>query len=482
MVVECLLFAGGAKVVKDAGQIEYLKSKQLELTNEEKEEILEDDSRRFIHFTSKENAKSIISSGFFVPTKGVLNNHFTKTIDEKGKKRNSEMVYMFDNKTFSVDDYIRNLPKKRSPYNGVYEYYAVSTKPDKYALNSFKKRAQDGAITYDGRLDIDGTDTKLTKYVLGLDEDGKYTFNEMGLDEEYIPSDELLQKLKEDKSRRAFYGMRNYISELKQSKTSMKRFKVEKEEYKRQIKAKREFAKANKQYIKEEKEKSYIYKKDGRTIVVKNLSHELVNGKTLNKIAIMESMGGRESVEDATKLAYMDEFNLENIDSTVAGEYFFNNIDNLSKGNVEFPEYIGLPLENLENGTVQNDYDEEFRQSYLKKVKSKEYADKNIKEYNKGKFSEKLKSFFGKIFNKNKAKMLDIPKTEIEIDEENAKRKLNELGYSSVEAMNKDDKSIIILDNLENMTYTDNEFRDNIVNLEEKRHEKEMAAFEKDVI
>lgn len=255
MVAECLLLAGSAKVVKDAGQIEYLKSKQLELTNEEKEEFLADDDRRFIHFTSKENAKNIISSGFLVPTKVVLNNHFTKTIDENGKRKNSEMVYMFDSKTFSVDDYIRNLPKSRSPYNGVYEYYAVSTKPDKYALNSFKKRAQDGAITYDGRLDIDGTDTKLTKYVLGLDKEGKYTFNEMGLDEEYIPSEELLQKLKEDKSRSFMYGMRNYVSELKQSKTSMKRFKAEKEEYKRQIKAKREFAKANKQFMEEEKRK-----------------------------------------------------------------------------------------------------------------------------------------------------------------------------------------------------------------------------------
>lgn len=482
MVAECLLLAGGTKVIKDAGQIEYLKSKQLELTEQEKQEFLEDEDRRFIHFTSKENAKNIMSSGFLIPTKGVLNNHFTKKIDENGKTKNSEMVYMFDNKTFSVEDYIRNLPKKRSPYNGVYEYYAVSTKPDKYALNSFKKRAQDGAITYDGRLDIDGTDTKLTKYVLELDKEGKYSFKEMGINDEYIPSEELLQKLKSDRSNNLVYGMRNYVSELKQSKVSMKRFKTLKEEYKEQIESKREYAKANRQFMEEEKDKSYVYTKDGRTIVVKNLSRELVDGKTLNKIAIMESKGGKETIEDATKLAFMDEFNLEDIDNKVATEYFFNNLDSLSKENVEFPEYIGLPLENLENGTIQNDYDEEFKESYLKKVKSKEYADKKFKEYTKGKFSSKIKSFFSRMFNKNKNKMLEAPKTMYKINEEEKKKTLNELGYSSVEAMNKDDCSITILDDLESMTYTDNEFRENIINLEDKSKEKEMESFEKDVI
>lgn len=463
MIAECLLLAGGTKTMYDAATIEYLKSKQLEFTDEEKQEFLSDDNRRFIHFTSKESAKKIIESGFLNPTKGVLKNHFTKSIDKDGKTKNADMVYMFDTKTFSVEDYIRNLPKKRSPYNGVYEYYAVSTKPDAYSVNSFKKRAQDGAITYEGRMDIDGTDTKLTKYVLGLDENKEYTFKEMALDEEYIPSEELLSRLDKDKKSILGYNIRNYMSELKKAKTSIKSFKVNKEEYKKQIKAKREFAKANRQFIEEEKEKSYIYKKDNRCIVVKNLSYDMIDGKKLQKLAIIENFKDKR-LEDSTKICYMDEFNLENLDSKVATKYFFNNLDNISS-NIENPDYIGLPEENLENGTVQNDYDEKFKKSYEKKKKAKEYADKKQSEYLKEKLGNKIKSFFNKLFKKDKVNLLDSAKNEYEKDEENARKSLNALGYSSVEAMNKDDKNITILSDLENMTYTDYEFMENNKNI-----------------
>lgn len=468
MFAECMLFLGGAKVASDAVKIEYLKSKQLELTDSEKQEFLEDDTRRFIHFTSKENAKKIMNSGFLIPTKGVLKNHFTKSITKDGKTKNSDMVYMFDTKTFSVDDYIRNLPKSYSPFNGVYEYYAVSTKPDEYLVNGFKKRAQDGAITYEGRLDIDGTDTKLTKYVLTLDENEKYAFKEMALDEEYTPSDTLLSHLNKDKKSRLGYDIRNYMSELKKAKSSIKSFRINKDEYKRQIREKREFAKASKQFMEEEKEKSYTYKKDGRCIVVKNMSYDMVDGKKLQKLAIMENVSGKK-IEDVTKTCYMDECNLEDLDSRVATEYFFNNLDNISF-NTQNPDYIGLPEENLEKGIIQNDYDEKFKKSYEKRVKAKEYADKKQSEYSQNKLKNKIKSFFNKVFKRNTVKMLDSGKDNIEKEEDIARKKLNDLGYSSVEAMNKDDKNITILDNLSNMTYTDYEFMKNDENINYTRN------------
>lgn len=156
MVAEYLVLGTSVALAKDAVSIEYLKSKHLELSDEEKQAFMEDGNRRFVHFTSKESAEKIMESGFLIPTKWVLENHFTKTIDNKGKKKDSQMVYMFDSASFSVDDYIRNLPKSRSPFNGCYEYYAVTTRPYEYEINNFKRRAQDGAITYEGRLDIGG--------------------------------------------------------------------------------------------------------------------------------------------------------------------------------------------------------------------------------------------------------------------------------------------------------------------------------------
>ena len=218
MIVEGLVVGTGAVIAYNAARIEYLKSKQLELSDEEKEAILSDDARRFIHFTPKERAQKIIEAGYFIPTKGAIKNHFARNMGDDGKRKNSDLVYMFDSKTFSVDDYIRNLPRENSPYNGNYEFYAVSHKPDKYEINNFKRRAQDGAITYEGRLDIDGTDTKITKFVLDLDKEGNYTFNEVSKDFEYTPSDELLEKLKKDKMGLLKFNAKYYMSELKKSR------------------------------------------------------------------------------------------------------------------------------------------------------------------------------------------------------------------------------------------------------------------------
>lgn len=440
MLIECAVLGASSVIVKDAVTIEYLKSKQLDLSNQEKKEFLEDKSRRFVHFTSKESAEKIIESGFVLPTKGRVKNHFTKVMDGSGKKKDSDMVYMFDSATFNVDDYIRNLPKERSPFNGCYEYYAVSTKPDEHELSSFKRRVQDGAITYDGRLDLDGTDTRIQKYVLGLDEHGEYTLNEVPMDYKYTPSDELKAKLSKDKMGNLRYTLKTYYADVKKARETAKTFRVQKEEYKDQIQRRKDFAKANRQFIEEEKDKSYVFKKDGRTIVVKNIEYEEIGGKKLQKIAIFENTeeNKRKKALDVAKFCYMDEYDLSNIDSRVGADYFFNNLDIINEKQSSVPEYIGLPIENLETGEVTNEYDTKFRQYMERRQNSKYVADKNFNELkNSKKLTTRIKSLFSKVFGKKKeVAMLGEGLT----PEEQDRRELAKLGYSSVQAMNADDK------------------------------------------
>lgn len=455
MVAGCLVLGASAVAARDAITIEYLKSKQLELSDSEKQEFAQDSSRRFIHFTSEQSAKKIMESGFLIPTKGILDNHFTKSIDGRGRKRDSDQVYMFDSATFSVDDYIRNLPRDRSPFNGCYEYYAVSTRPDEYEINNFKRRAQDGAITYEGRLDIDGTDTKLVKYVLGLDEQGEYTLNEVPMDYEYQPSQDLLARLDKDKMGNLRFGMTAYMSEVKRARTSLKRFRADKEKYKEQIKRKKEFAKANRQFIEEEKEKNYVFTKDGRTIVVKNIEYEEVGGKKLQKLAIIENSEEtkKKNIKEATQYCYMDEFNIEDMDSRVATEYFFGNLDIAKAKQSTVPEYIGLPIENLETGEVTNEYDTTFKEYMDNRQARQDRIQPKYDELKKSrKLSQKIKALFTKVFGRKKdTKLLEAAK-ETTCDTED-RQKLANLGYSSVEAMNKDDKEAQMFAHLASNTY-----------------------------
>lgn len=427
MIVDCAVLGASAKVANDALRVEYLKSKIRGLTDREKREFSEDESRRFLHFTSKKNAEKIMQSGFLVPTKGVIKNHFTRKIESDGKSKNMEAVYMFDSKELSVEDYIRNLPFTRSPYNGCFEYYAISTRPNVHEIENFQKRAQDGAILYDGRMDIDGTDTKLTKFVLGLDEQGKYKLDEVPLDFEYTPSEELKETLKKDKKRVLRYTVGLYLSEVEKGKTALKKYRLEKQEYKDYINKKRAFAKANRQFKQEEKEKSYVYSDNGKTLVVKNLEYNMVDGKKLQKVALIENDGESEKKDlaDTTKVAFMDECDLSKLEPEVAQKYFSSVYNRITRNDMELPEYIGFPEHDKEKGTVICQYDEEFKEHYDYKVQRKEHSDKRYDEWKKSKkFTTKVKNFFNKIFGKkNEVKLLGSGEEKPETLEESSTTK-----------------------------------------------------------
>lgn len=252
-MIEYVVFGAAGVVIKKAVDIEYAKSKHIDLTEEEKESFLNDENREFIHFTTEKNARSIFKSGKIIPTKGIINNHFSTTRDNDGKLRASQKVYMFDSKTLSVEDYVRNLPRKNSPSNGCYTFYGISMKPNKDNIDNFKKRAFDGAITYEGEVELSKVNGRVAKYALDLDENNQYIMKEIGIDEEYTPSPELIAKVSKDRCGRVKYALRNFVLD---SRLAKRYIASEREQSK--INKKRAYFRANKQLIEEGKQHGKI--------------------------------------------------------------------------------------------------------------------------------------------------------------------------------------------------------------------------------
>lgn len=439
MIGELLILGTASKVAKKAIDIEYLKSKHLELSDEEKIDILNDENRSFIHFTTEENAKNIMKSGYIIPSKGVINNHFSTSMNSKGKKYFSEKVYMFDSKNFSVEDYIRNLPRKNSPYAGHYTFTAISMKPNEYNINNFSKRAIDGAITYEGRLDLSYTNTRAVKYALDLDENDEYIMKEIGLDEDYIPSRELLEKIEKTKCGNIKYGINVFLKELKNAKSAKIRYKANKDKYKEQINRRKNFAKANRQLLNEEKQIDRVYSIDNKSLVVRKSGYEIIDGKKLQKVEVLGDgfENSDKKVTEATKCFYMDDIDFDVYDSKDMAQYFCNNYEHAINNSDKSPEYIGMPLKVLDDGSIINEYDEKFRANYINKVNASEYSKRNFYKTNSvDKIIGKLKSFLHRITGRSSKKMLSAP-----VDPN-----LRKFGVNSVEELNRYDPDIQILE------------------------------------
>lgn len=439
MIGEFLILGTALKVLKSAVDIEFLKSKHFELSNDEKEDILNDDNRSFIHFTSEENMKNIMKCGYIIPTKGVFSNHYSTHIDSAGKIKKSEKVYMFDSKHFSVEDYIRNLPRKYSPYAGCYIFNAISMKPNEYNINNFSRRAIDGAITYEGRLDISYTNTKAVRYALDLDENDKYVLKEIGLEEDYIPSDKLLGMIEKTRCNSIKYGINVFFSEVKNAKKAKIKYRASKDRYKEQIARKRDFAKANKQLLNEEKQIDRVYNIDSKSLLVRKSGYEIIDGKKLQRIEVLGNgfSNSEKKVDELCKCFYMDECDFDVYDRKDMAKYFCNNYENAIKNNNVYPEYIGMPLKVLENNSVINDYDDNFRKQYVNRVGAKQISKENFYKTNsKNSVMIKLKSLFNKITGKSNIKMLNAP----------MEPELRKFGVNSVEELNRYDPDIQILD------------------------------------
>ena len=104
-------------------------------------------------------------------------------------------------------------------------------------------------------------------------------------------------------------------------------------------------------------------------------------------------------LKQATKLFYMDEYNLDEMTNKDMTEYFFNNLDNVQEKQNDLPEYIGLPLKNIETDEMVNEYDNEFKKYIDSKQNVKIANDKKFDELKK---SKKLTTFYFFFYSINK--------------------------------------------------------------------------------
>ena len=133
----------------------------------------------------------------------------------------------------------------------------------------------------------------------------------------------------------------------------------------------------------------------------------------------------------------MDDIDFDVYDSKDMAQYFCNNYEHAINNSDKSPEYIGMPLKVLDDGSIINEYDEKFRAHYINKVNASEYSKGNFYKTNSvDKMMAKLKSFFHRITGKSRQKMLSAP-----VDPE-----LRNLGVNSVEELNRYDPNIQILE------------------------------------
>lgn len=179
------------------------------------------------HFASEDVVDKILESKHIKPSSRTVSYSFNKK------------VFMF-NGLPNMDVYKKNIPLDCNPYlNEIYKFCAVKVNPDKNDLEKLKIRdLNDHVITKDGKyileegtnLTVDNEsqnlDNKAKKVFIGLvlNDKGEIEFQELENEKEYIPSEELVKKLSEIRSKNNSFkeGISQLKAEWKCTKTSVK--------------------------------------------------------------------------------------------------------------------------------------------------------------------------------------------------------------------------------------------------------------------
>lgn len=367
MVVEFGVFTS---LVTLAARQEVLKAMHVELDNETKNKIM---TEGIYHFTTKACAESIVKTGFYIPSKGLLNNHFAK-----GKSgRFASFVYMFGGKP---NPYLfgKNLNDSMAEKDGT--FYAVRHYPDKYDLNNYMQRIEDGAIMYEGRLDVKHNKPEIARFKM---EKGKIV--EIPLDEKVELPNVAEKTKKAIKSFvKAFEIVGSEVKDIVLFKD--KEHKVKKCKIKRKLEEK-----ILKQYNEEKNVKMYDITKDDKNYTVYLCDDVVIDGKRLAEAFVCGNKFG----EEPLKKVYVEAGKEKILKEKSMAKFFEKGIDFSSSKD----EYIGEPQISSEGITIKKD--EEFSKHFIGKQMATEIADKNHIEYitskNKGKIGI---DFFKKIYEK----------------------------------------------------------------------------------
>ncbi len=375
-----ILYAG----VLGAGlKTEYLKSQQMELSEEVKSKIQEEG---LYHVTSKESAMKIMESGFLLPTKGLVDNHFSKSRYGDGF---ADFVYMFAGKP-TVEMYSNNLSHQVCKDGTI---YAVRYRPNEYDINNYTERLEDGAITHEGILDIADSKPEIVRMTI---EKGKLV--EIPLDAEIKMNP--FQKLFNNKVINFFKALPGATKELYKSTT----FRDTTGKLKRSMAIRRDVNKMLKQYNNDSQMKDFSYEKDGESYGITTVGTKMIDGRPLSGFRISKGDGSLE------KNVYMEALDITTIPTNDLGEFITSYMD---REGVQ-SEYIGRLVK--KEGHLGQEIDEGFMHNFnakqLRAVKDNPVYAKYVERESKKKTLQlkKLQQTFKKVPSKARQEALDIVK------------------------------------------------------------------------
>lgn len=373
-----ILYAG---LLGTAIRTEYLKSQQMELSEEVKTKIQEEG---LFHVTSKESAMKIMESGFLLPTKGLADNHFSKSRYGDGF---ADFVYMFAGKP-TVEMYSNNLSHQVCKDGTI---YAVRYRPNEYDINNYTERLEDGAITHEGILDI--TDSKPEIVRMTIDK-GKLV--EIPLDAEIKMNP--FQKLVNNKVVNFMKALPGAARELFRNAT----FHDRTGKLKRSIAIRRDVNKMLKQYNNDSQMKEFSYEKDGENYSITTVGTKMIDGRSLSGFRVAKKDGTLE------KNVYMEALDITTVPGNDLGEFITGYMD---RGG-EQSEYIGRLVK--KDGKLSRDVDEGFMHNFnakqLRAVKDNPVYAKYIEKEEKKKTLQlkKMQEMFKRVPSRARKEALEF--------------------------------------------------------------------------
>lgn len=375
-----ILYAG---ILGSAIRTEYLKSQQMELSEEVKAKIQEEG---LYHVTSKEAAMKIMESGFLLPTKGLADNHFSMSRYGDGF---ADFVYMFAGKP-TVEMYSNNLSHQVCKDGTI---YAVRYRPNEYDINNYTERLEDGAITHEGILDIADSKPEIVRMTI---EKGQLV--EIPLDAEIKMNP--FQKLANNKIVNFLKALPGAAREMARNAT----FRDTSGKLKRSIAIRRDVNKMLKQYNNDSQMKEFSYEKEGESYGITTVGTKMIDGRPLSGFRVSKGDGTLE------KNVYMEALDISTIPESDLGEFITGYMD---REGVQ-SEYIGKLVR--KNGEISRENDEGFMHNFnskqLRAVKDNPVYAKYVESEARKKTLQlkKLQQTFKRIPSAARQEALDIVK------------------------------------------------------------------------
>ena len=326
----------------------------------------------------------IMESGFLLPTKGLADNHFSKSRYGDGF---ADFVYMFAGKP-TVEMYSNNLSHQVCKDGTI---YAVRYRPNEYDINNYTERLEDGAITHEGILDI--TDSKPEIVRMTIDK-GKLV--EIPLDAEIKMNP--FQKLVNNKVVNFMKALPGAARELFRNAT----FHDRTGKLKRSIAIRRDVNKMLKQYNNDSQMKEFSYEKDGENYSITTVGTKMIDGRPLSGFRVAKKDGTLE------KNVYMEALDITTVPGNDLGEFITGYMD---RGG-EQSEYIGRLVK--KDGKLSRDVDEGFMHNFnakqLRAVKDNPVYAKYIEKEEKKKTLQlkKMQEMFKRVPSRARKEALEF--------------------------------------------------------------------------